>query len=150
MARTSLALCSSAALRSGKTLSSAGSRRPRWARLPGSMRKRAARDLAIALPYQIVEFRMPSHEAGDERTARHDFEVLRPGRLQRGAHEPRTDAPAPQGRRHLGMGEGDDARFKPVVGDCGVIVGVHLEAVLGLVVADNVRHADLGLVRWSV
>ena len=32
---------------------------------------------------------------------------------------------------------------KPIVGDGGVIAGAHLEALLGLVVADGVGHAGL-------
>ena len=76
----------------------------------------------------------------DEGASRHDLEAVGAGRLKRAADELRADALAPQGSRHLGVGEGDDAGLKPIVGDGGVIAGIHLEAVLGLVVADGVGH----------
>src|SRR4051794_3393975 len=141
MASPSLMLWASAALRSGKALRSPGSRRLRWARLPGSTRNRAANDLAIVLTQQVVEFGMLSHERSDERAARHDLQVLGAGHLQHAPHQPRGDAPAAQRRGHLGVGEGDHAGREAVIGDRGAVAGVHLEAVLGLVVADDVRHA---------
>src|SRR4051812_17601062 len=86
---------------------------------------------------------MPAHEGGDEGAAWHDLEALGAGGIQYATRQPRGDALASEGGGDLGMGEGDHAWRQAVIGDRGVVAGVHFEAVLDLVIADDVRHAGL-------
>jgi len=54
--------------------------------------------------------------AADERTFGHDFQSLRAHRFERAVRELRADPAALERRRNLGMGEGDDAGRKRVIG----------------------------------
>src|SRR3569833_2590217 len=107
------------------------------------MRNRSARDLAIGLLYQIMEFGMSGEIGRDKRASRHDLKVGRAGGLQSTVNETRGDAATSQRRRDFGVVERYDAGRQRVIGDRCFVAGVDLISVQGLVVADGLGHRNL-------
>src|SRR5262245_12482788 len=90
---------------------------------------------------EIAELRVPRNIGRNERAAGNDLQPLGPHLFERAADEPGGDALTLERKGDLGVGEGRNSRREAIVRDSDIAVGVHLEAVQFLVVADFAGHA---------